>query len=230
MKITPSSSYTHLSSQDAVAILDSSYEIAGSVDFLPSERDQNFKVTTEGKHQFVLKIASPFEKERLVGFQDEVLNFLIQGKFPFSIPTPVPDKNGNNIVRFKNQSGQERLIRLVSYIEGERLSEVAHKDGKLIRSLGKSVASLHQTLTTFDEEIPERDGFAWDLTNASKVISANLDYIDNVDQKHLLEKICENLETDIQPILQELPSSLLHNDANDHNILVGPPSAEGRNV
>tara|TARA_B110000116_G_scaffold227981_1_gene209166 strand:- start:4763 stop:7834 length:3072 start_codon:yes stop_codon:yes gene_type:complete len=230
VKITPSSSYTHLSGQDAVAILESSYGIAGSVDFLPSERDQNFKVTTEEKDQFVLKIASPFEEERLVNFQDEVLNFLIEKKLPFSLPTPVPDKSGHNIVRFKNQSGQERLIRLVSYIEGKKLSEVAHKDGKLIRSLGESVASLHQTLTAFDQEIPERDGFAWDLTNASKVISANIDYIDNADHKRLLEKICRNLETEIQPILQELPSSLLHNDANDHNILVGPTSAEGRNV
>ena len=94
MKITPSSSYTHLSGQDAVAILESSYGIAGSVDFLPSERDQNFKVTTEEKDQFVLKIASPFEEERLVNFQDEVLNFLIEKKLPFSLPTPVPDKSG----------------------------------------------------------------------------------------------------------------------------------------
>ena len=230
MKITPSSSYAHLSEREATHILNSSYGIAGSVDFLPSERDQNFRVSTKDKNQFVLKIASPFENERLVNLQDEVLSFLVQQELPFSIPVPIPDKTGERILTFKNQSGQERLIRLVSYIEGEKLSGVNHKDAELIQSLGKSVAKLHQALIKFDRNIPERDDFAWDLTNASKVITANLDYTIDISQKHLLEKLSEHLETNVQPILHELPKSLLHNDANDHNILVGPPSTEGRQI
>ena len=230
MKITPSSSYTHLTEPEALGILSANYGIDGLINALPSERDQNFKVSVSGTNQFVLKIGSPLESDRFVIFQDEVLHFLTHHKLPFSVPSPVPGKDGKNILSFQTQTGEERLVRLVSYIEGETLSGVIHKDTRLLRSLGKSVASLHQVLSEFDNEVPKRDAFPWDLTNAYEVISTNLDYTEESPERHLLEKLCETLRDDIQPKLHGLPCSLLHNDANDHNVLVGPAATDGRQV
>ncbi len=230
MKIIPSNSYTHLTEQEVLEILHSDYGIEGSVDPLPSERDQNFKVSANNGNQFVLKIGSPLESDHFTVFQDEVLEFLIQQQLSFSVPVPIPNKDGDNIVSFESKSEGNRLVRLVSYIEGEKLSKVKYKDKNLLHSLGKSVACLNHALSTFDRTIPQRDLFAWDLTNACGVISTNLDSIEQAPARELLKKLCENLESNIQPKLHDLPSSLLHNDANDHNVLVSPSSTEGRQV
>ena len=230
MKILASNSYTPLNANEVLEILSYNYGIEGSIDPLPSERDQNFQVSAKNGEHFVLKIGSPLENDDLIVFQDEVLNFLAERRLPFSVPVPIPDKQGQNIVSFRTGSGARRLVRLVSYIKGEKLSSLIHRDTKVLRSLGRSVGCLNQVLSTFEKEIPERDGFAWDLTNAHEVITTNLDCIEEHTERNLLERLCENLESNIQHKLHKLPTSLLHNDANDHNVLVSPPLSEGHQV
>ena len=34
----------------------------------------------------------------------------------------------------------------------------------------------------------------------------------------------------VTPVLSDVPRGVIHNDANDYNVLVGPPAAEGREV
>ena len=52
------------------------YGISTTATPLPSERDQNFLLQTEGSEKFVLKIANALESEELLQAQTQVLHHL----------------------------------------------------------------------------------------------------------------------------------------------------------
>jgi Ser/Thr protein kinase RdoA (MazF antagonist) len=62
--------------------------------------------------------------------------------------------------------------------------------------------------------------FQWDVRRAAEVIEAGLADVDDPDRRALLTRTLDGLHTRLVPALPSLRSSLIHNDANDHNVLV----------
>ena len=58
---------------DAVRIAEKLFAFDATAKLLPSERDQNFRLTTAADESFVLKIANPTELEAVLDFQNQAM-------------------------------------------------------------------------------------------------------------------------------------------------------------
>jgi len=87
--------------------------------------------------------------------------------------------------------------------------------------MGRSATAL----LDFDHPAARRD-FQWDVLHAGAVIVDGLAAIPDGDRAPLLDAALTRLRTDLVPRLPALRRSTIHNDANDHNVLVDDTGAQ----
>src|SRR5699024_12467177 len=80
-------------------------------------------------------------------------------------------------------------------------------------------------LTRHDEPAARRQ-FAWTADSAPDVIRAGLKHLPAA-RRTLLENVLAGFTTHTAPRLAELRRSLIHNDVNDHNLLVDASQVSG---
>jgi Ser/Thr protein kinase RdoA (MazF antagonist) len=88
---------------------------------------------------------------------------------------------------------------------------------------------LDEALLGFSHPAARRD-FHWDLRRAATTIAELLEHIDAAADRALAERCLERFTSDVEPRLPELRVSVIHNDANDYNVLVSDESAPSRTV
>jgi 4-aminobutyrate aminotransferase-like enzyme/Ser/Thr protein kinase RdoA (MazF antagonist)/murein DD-endopeptidase MepM/ murein hydrolase activator NlpD len=205
---------THWSidSDKAAQLLKSHYGIGGKLTLLPGEIDLNFKVTTADKKQYVFKIAPEGVDSDYLDFQQKILLHL-KGQ---EAPQVISDINQNPTAVFYDDQGEKRFMRLLSWISGRVWSQVNPYSETLRYRLGVSCGSLTQRLQSFDHPYAHRY-FEWDLAQGIWV-EAHLSLF-NEKQKATLQFFIDSFK-DIQEPYQALRKSVVHNDANDNNIIV----------
>lgn len=171
------------------------FGIRGTAQQLPSERDQNFLITSDSRQKFVLKIANPLESHSFVEAQNAVLNYL-SDRVPFC-------------PRLVATSG---FARLVTYLPGEPLAQIKPHTPGLLRDFGEKLGQLSRALADFDHPAVHRD-FHWDLGNGNRVVNQ---YAQLIEDAHLRELV---LKCRFEP-RTDLRRSVIHGDANDYNVLV----------
>ncbi|MGY5877137.1 MAG: aminotransferase class III-fold pyridoxal phosphate-dependent enzyme, partial [Candidatus Thorarchaeota archaeon] len=75
------------------------------------------------------------------------------------------------------------------------------------------------TLSDFTHSDSHR-GFYWDMKNASETIKIHRDHIEDPEKQSLINYYLELFDTTILLRIPELRTSIIHNDANDYNVLV----------
>ena len=194
----------------AVAIADEAFGIRAGARQLPSERDQNFLLTSDEKGKFVLKIANALESREFLEAQNSALTHL-QPRISFcqSVVTTV---SGEQIATVKAPDGVSYFVRVVRYLPGVPLAEKRPHAAELLRDLGRKLGQLVHALRDFDHAAAHRD-FHWDLANGSRIIDEFAPLIEDLALRHVV------LRCRIDPDLR-LRRSVIHGDANDYNVLV----------
>ena len=72
----------------AEALAAREFRVVGRAEALPSERDQNFRITTADRQAFVLKIANATEPREILEFQNAALEHLARA--PVTLATSSP--------------------------------------------------------------------------------------------------------------------------------------------
>ncbi|MEL7496988.1 MAG: aminotransferase class III-fold pyridoxal phosphate-dependent enzyme [Planctomycetota bacterium] len=204
----------------------------GEVSSLPSERDQNFKITAADGQAFVLKIANPQTPPSLI----ELENAAIQIAFAissFESPQLIRTLANSTTTTVRDPGGHDCLVRMISFLSGNPLAQEAQLAPSKSFLLGQSLAELDVGLTNLNQHSAAKREFLWDLRNAPavirKAISQGTDWFAVDDQNDAASKISllkfflaefEKVESRIA----DLPCSVIHNDANDYNILVRDPN------
>jgi len=207
----------HFLLEDATALANKLYGLKATAQSLPSERDQNFLLETEAHERFVLKIANALEERSLLEAQNAALVH-IGRRFSFC-PRVIPTSAGDEITQTIAPSGTRNLVRLVTYLPGMPLAKIETHSGQILKDLGRGLGQLDEALATFDHPAIHRD-FHWDLANGLRVIGAYGPLIDDRELKALVDNYAGEFERELVPILPTLRRSPIHNDANDHNVLV----------
>jgi 4-aminobutyrate aminotransferase-like enzyme/Ser/Thr protein kinase RdoA (MazF antagonist) len=208
----------------ATRIVSELYAIEGSASPLPSERDQNFMIHRTDGEQFVLKIANTEESFEFLDLQNQMIEFLGGRKVELEFPQVVPTKSGESIAAIKDDNGREHFVRLLTWLEGECFAQALPHRRKLLASLGRALAQMDAALVEFSHPAAHRD-FYWDLPNAS-----------------MAREFIRLLPDDRQPLVKRFFAewekidwrrcrfSVIHNDANDYNILVRGREPDERRV
>ena len=74
-------------------------------------------------------------------------------------------------------------------------------------------------LERFEHPAAHRE-LQWNLKDAASVVRSRLGHLDNARQQALIEHCMRHFEAEVAPKLPSLRSSIIHNDGNDHNLLV----------
>ena len=213
-----------LSQDEAVKIAAELYGLAVSATHLPSERDQNFLLRDSRGEQFVLKIANSEESLEVLEMQNRMIRFLSGAPVDLSFPRIIVSESGEDIPKFNPSIGHPYRVRLLSWIDGVCLASVRPHNRKLLKSLGRALAQMDAALIEFEHPAAHRL-FYWDIRRAS-IAREYLPLLPDSRRK-LVERFLAGWEA---IDWARLRSSIIHNDANDYNVLVDPTSAPVRGV
>ena len=190
------------------------YGIVAAVSPLPSERDQNFLLTTTTGVRYVLKLANASEDRVMLEAQNAAMAH-VAARVAFC-PRVLPTIAGDTI---GVAPGSAHLVRLVTYLAGIPLAEAGARTPALLDRLGRAVGRLDAALADFDHPAIHRD-FHWDLANAPRVIRQHLGLIGDGGYRQLVECVSTDARQAIEPHQHAFRRSAVHNDANDWNVLV----------
>ncbi len=211
-----------LSHDEAVRIAAEFYGLAASAAPLPSERDQNFLLRDSRGEQFVLKIANSEESLEFLEMQNSMIRFLADAPVDLTFPRIAASKSGKDIVTANSSGGQPHYVRLLTWIDGVSLASVRPHNRKLLRSLGHALGQMDTALAGFEHPAAHRP-FYWDIRRASAA-REHLGLLPD-SRRALVEKFLDQWEA---IDWSRLRSSIIHNDANDYNVLVGSSGASGQ--
>jgi Ser/Thr protein kinase RdoA (MazF antagonist) len=203
----------------AATILRTHWGIAGTVRPLPSERDRNFAVTPDGADAFVLKISNASEDPAVLAFQHEALARLDAAGVPCQLP--VPTSEGETIVSVAGPDGSAPILaRLLTWLPGRPLATIppADRSETLLRDLGWTMGRSAAALAGWDHPAAHRP-FQWEAGRGLDVIDAHAPAVTDRERAELLRAWRHRLER-LRRVLPGLRHGVIHNDANDHNVLV----------
>jgi 4-aminobutyrate aminotransferase-like enzyme/Ser/Thr protein kinase RdoA (MazF antagonist) len=197
---------------DAVAIARDLYGLDADALPLPSERDQNFLLTT-ATGRFVLKLANASELPAILEAQNAALTHLALRTS--LCPHVVATSRGEEIAR---EPGGH-LVRLVTWRPGVPLGTLRHVSAALLEDLGRSVGEIDRHLADFDHPALHRS-FHWDLAGAIERSRPLLPLVREETWRGLIECALDGIEAHLAPLVDSLRTSIIHSDANDYNVLV----------
>ncbi len=113
---------------------------------------------------------------------------------------------------------ERHLVWLVRFIPGRPLAEARPHRPELLKSFGRALGELDLRLAAFSHAAVHRD-LRWDLRNAPAVRPL-LEHVEPAARRELVAAHLDRVEQEVLPRLRETRTQLIHNDANDHNVLV----------
>jgi 4-aminobutyrate aminotransferase-like enzyme/Ser/Thr protein kinase RdoA (MazF antagonist) len=202
---------------DAIHVAQRLYNLRASAKPLPSERDQNFLLHAENGERFVLKIANATEERAMLEAQNQVMGHVAE-QISFC-PRVLQSTTGEEISTVESQDGKMHFVRLVTYLPGSPLGSVKHHSEELLYNLGNKIGQLTAALGGFDHPALHRD-FHWDLANGLNIVRRNGELIRDIELRQTVLQLTSSFEKTVGSLLANLRKSIIHNDANDYNLLV----------
>ena len=192
------------------------FDLSGSVSRLDSERDQNFRLSADSG-DWVLKIFNASEPAADTAFQIALLQHLETVPPGVAIPRLRNTTAGTPLAYATGAGGERHALRLVSWMAGRPLAQSA-RSPELLESLGRALARLDRALQGFMHPGALRR-FDWDIRRAGES-RGRLSHIHDDGDRALLLRFLDHFDAEIAPRLPRLRAQVVHNDANDWNVLV----------
>ena len=192
------------------------FNIKGVATTLPGEIDFNFKIKTKAKAQYILKISRPDADENELDFQQSLLNYIAINGPDITAPRVICDTKDNLISTFKDDNGNIRYVRLLTWVSGRILNHVNPQLEPLRYSLGETCGKLTKVLQGFNHTKAHRE-FDWDVAQ-SLWTSQHIDIFSS-EEKELVSYFQNEFKNGLNTY-ETLRKSVVHNDANDFNVIV----------
>jgi len=181
----------------------------------------NFRVDSD-QGRFVLKVYPISEKEDVLAETELIqqLNYL-----PLeAVSNPIKNSSAE-ILTLIRLDGEEKLLRLITFVEGQFMAEAEHTD-PMLRSLGSFVAKMDRHLIGYQNQGIQARNLDWDLKNISVSRQLQKHIISATDRK-LVAHFFLQWDQHVFPKMSQLRKSIIHNDANDWNVLVNNGEVTG---
>lgn len=214
----------HFSDSEARDLLDDFFGIAGTLSPLPSERDQNFHVTAADGRAFTLKIVNAAEPLAAIAFQAEMLRHIEMVDPALPVPRLVATRDGGDYGSAVGRGGERHAVRLVTYLPGTPLAETA-KTPAVLHDLGRVLGRLDRALASFGHA-GAHHAFDWEIRETPRS-RERLRFIADAGRRGLVERALDAYDERVVPALKRLRCGIIHNDANDWNVLVAGGAVSG---
>jgi len=207
------------SDDDARNIARDLYGVDARAGALPGELDLNFHLETDSGEKRILKIARRAESREVLDFQNRAMARLAAATDAPMSPRVCRTLSGDEIGSLRDRSGDVRHVRMLTFVEGTFLVDLSPHSAALLRSAGRFMGRVDRALDGFTHPAMNRS-LLWDLKCASE-IGPRLNEIESAAQRSLAELFARRFDALAAPRLGALRTGVIHNDGNDHNLLVG---------
>ncbi|PKH12444.1 hypothetical protein BI292_23055 [Pseudomonas sp. 43NM1] len=199
----------------ALALLQRHYGLSGTLQALGSQQDLNYRVDSE-RGRFVLKMCrGDYAKIELQAQHAGLKHLAEHSQVP--VPRVMAANCGEEILSL-DVDGQPLHVRLLDYIEGQPLTQLAHLPGSVVSGFGRLCADMDLALATFAHAGLERT-LQWDARHAHALIAHLLPVIADERQRALVSEAAEHAERRLLPLIDKLPVQAIHMDITDDNVV-----------
>jgi len=196
--------------KEVVGFLYEKYNLRGNLKVLPSDRDQNFLIYSKPDN-YVFKIFNSDESSLTIDMQISALKHILKSNFPYNVPEPIDKK-------YKIKKGEDYFfICLFKYVKGRFLFESELQKNQY-QAVGKFMGKLSRVLEGFDHPGGHRQ-FEWDVQDLTPLYK-RIKTIQSKENQNTVNYFVQQYEKKATPMIKYFRKSLIHNDGNDHNILV----------
>lgn len=209
--------------QEAEAIALEKYGLEGKVEWLWGEKDSNYQLSLADGTCYLLKILNPGESPLVTRFHSQALLHVEQRDEELPVQRVIRTLDGEADFRIVDSAGQERSVRLVSFVPGSAQSDSVHTPNQRY-SAGRMLARLQLALQDFhyDALLPP---IIWDMQH-SMMMREFLPLVEDQAMRERLTGVIDMFEHEIVPVMGELPTQVIHNDFNTDNILIDKSNPE----
>ena len=215
--------------EDAQGLASSLYGLTASARPLPSERDQNFHLATD-QGLFVLKIAGAAERPEVLDLQNAALAWLARKAPSLPVPRVRPTAAGEAVTQVDGPDGARHLVRVLGYLPGTILAEANPQSLGLLCGLGRFLGELDGAFEGFTHPAARNRDLLWNPSRALEVIGRHAGAIGDPARRSLVDHFLGAYQAIVAPLQPQLRLGVIHNDANDYNVLVGDPVAGDRAI
>jgi 4-aminobutyrate aminotransferase-like enzyme/Ser/Thr protein kinase RdoA (MazF antagonist) len=199
-----------------IHFLKSRYNISARIEELEGHVDKNYLLIIDGVPEYILKLSSDLTDKPFLKAQNLIFEQL-KAIGEYSFPQIIPGIDGQSIYLFTDEKGFQYLARLLKYLPGKFLAEVVMSDA-LLYEFGVFLGQMDKILLTAHPlEIVSRH-YDWDLQHFQEYQDF-IDFITDPSRRKLISYFLLQFKENIQPIRHRFRKSIIHNDANDWNIL-----------
>ncbi|MFT5884143.1 MAG: ethanolamine-phosphate phospho-lyase [Arcticibacterium sp.] len=175
----------------------------------------NYIVKADSK-KYIFKTYSHSEETiDLINAENEVLLYLKLSN-TVSFPCPIAFLDGS-FVKVIKVKGQTLVCRMLSHLDGTFLGSVNHTK-ELFESFGNSLAEIDLALKNFNNYTIAAIQKEWDIQHLH-LSKKYIDYINNTKDRSLVQYFFLQYEENVIPTLPFLRKQVIHNDANEWNVL-----------
>lgn len=192
------------------------YGINGIASQLPGEIDFNFRIKVKDTDGFILKISRPDEDGDYLDFQQKLLQHIERENESLIAPKVIKAIDETVISEIEDEFGNLRKVRLLTWVSGRIYDQVNPQLADLRYSLGKQCGYLTQALMRFNHPKANRE-FIWDIAQ-SLWTKEHINLFEK-EEKKIISFFQNKFETQ-QNSYANLRKSVVHNDANNHNVIV----------
>ena len=191
------------------ATLLAGFGLIGDLSPLPGEHDLNFRL--KGQSEALLKLHAPDNDPALLDLQIAVLDHLQR------VAPDLP------VSRQWRLAGQALIpcagyrARVLSWLPGQVWAKAA-RNMQSATSLGRLLGRLDRALESFAHPAAART-YGWDIGQADQH-SASLWAIEPAQKRAVVAGLLADFKDWIRPILSDCPRQVIHNDANNYNVLL----------
>ena len=205
--------------------LEERYGRKGDLVALNGERDRNFLLTTRQldpqdslEERYVFKVANAQEDLAMLRCQERVFERLTRSGNVKTI-TAVHSLNGQAIEQIQGDDGETYYCRLTTYLVGGLLSDVAPRSESLLESLGRTVAHVDLSLEGFSDAALERP-LLWKMQDGLSTLARFKPLIEDPARRAIIDHFEQLFVDQVLPVEKQLRYGVIHNDANDNNVVV----------
>ncbi|WP_156947149.1 phosphotransferase [Bradyrhizobium sp. WSM3983] len=208
--------FVTMSESEAVQIARTHFGIEGSATRFAAEKDDTFRISSTGGSRYILKAANPAEDLSAIDLQLCVLTHLAARSASLPVPGVISSARGEQQFEYRDRAGQHRRIWMLTYLEGQPLSEVRSTAAGR-EQIGKVLARLRLALADFYHPHDSRV-IAWDIKHLLS-LECLLGEVADAGRRKRLEAGLARF-TSIERHLAQSRSQVLHNDFSTSNIVV----------
>jgi len=206
----------NLNAEELAKAVSLQFGLAGHYTELISERDRNFRLITGDGTGYVVKATCLAEDAIVTDFQIAALIYL-ENRGVNGVPQIVRTSSGRDRGVIQSEDGFEICLRVVTWLNGKLLRDV-EVTSEIAQRFGKRLAELNVALEGFSHD-GEAQFLLWDSQRAGE-LRGLLGHINDKAVREGVEGVLDDFDSRVKPAFADLPQQVIHNDANDENILL----------